>query len=204
MKKQAIALLLSSAMVLPIAAVASADSSQTDVKPTVTSAVETAPVAADEPIVINLGPHGNDEFLALNPSSPVEWKDASRFLSSGVISPLGTDGQNINWDFYDVSDKIWSTALPVHRSGSITLKLVQTTGTSTPASINYQFSTKDYTIQSDVVQVNGNVSSPATTITITNVPQGTASKPLYLLIGNHTYNSSGNKVNVQGNGYTIG
>ncbi|MEJ9165210.1 hypothetical protein, partial [Paenibacillus graminis] len=159
MKKQAIALLLSSAMVLPIAAVASADSSQTDVKPTVTSAVETAPVAADEPIVINLGPHGNDEFLALNPSSPVEWKDASRFLSSGVISPLGTDGQNINWDFYDVSDKIWSTALPVHRSGSITLKLVQTTGTSTPASINYQFSTKDYTIQSDVVQVNGNVSS---------------------------------------------
>ncbi|WP_307591182.1 hypothetical protein [Paenibacillus wynnii] len=168
-----------------------------------TATVETAPDVSDEPIVINLGKHGNDEYIPLNPMSAVEWKDASSFLNSGVITPMSTDGQNIDWNFFDVNDRVWSTALPIHRYGSITIKLVQTSGTSTPASINYQFSTKDYTIQSDVVQVNGNVSSPATTITITHVPQGTAAKPLYLLIGNHTYNSSGTKINVSGNGYTI-
>ncbi|OME28893.1 hypothetical protein BSK63_23570 [Paenibacillus odorifer] len=186
-------------MVLPFTAVASADSNQTDVNTTVISAV-----AEDEPIVINLGKHGKDEFLALNPLPPVEWKDASGFLYSGLIAPRSTDGQNIDWNFSDVNDKVWTSALPIHRSGSITIKLVQTTGTSTKATVNYQFITDDYTIKSDVVQVVGNISSPATTITITNVPKGTALKPLKLLIGNHSYNASNIKVNVQGNGYTIG
>jgi hypothetical protein len=199
MKKQALALALSATMVLPFAAVASADSSQTDVNTTANSAVaENAPVVEDEFIVINLGKHGNDEFLALNPLPPVEWKDASGFLYSGLIAPRSTDGQNIDWNFFDVSDKVWTSALPIHRSGSITIKVVQNTGTPTLADINYQFSTRDYTKQSDVSKVVGNITSPAATITITNVPKGTASNPLFLLIGNHT------GVKVSGNGYTIG
>lgn len=204
MKKKAIAMLLSSAMVLPVASVTSANTSVTvDVTPT-TTVVEAAPVVQDELVITDLGKIDPKSYLEINPLSPVEWKDASRFLNIGVITPMATDGQNLNWDFYDVESLVWSTQLPAHRSGSINIKLVQNSGSSSaPATITYQFVSKDYSTYSSAVRVVGNISSPATSITIQNVPSGNP-KPMFLLIKNSTRNSSDQSVKVRGNGYTTG
>lgn len=107
-------------MVLPIASVASANNSLIDESTTTV----TAPIGENEPVIIDLGLTGNDDLFALNPLlAPVKWKDSSSFLNSSIITPMSTDGQNLNWDFYDVSSLVWSTALPNHRYGSISAKL---------------------------------------------------------------------------------
>ncbi|MET3212220.1 UNVERIFIED_CONTAM: hypothetical protein ABIC26_005242 [Paenibacillus sp. PvR008] len=184
MKKQIAALLMSTSLVLPIGAVASADSSSIDNSSAAVSS------SNSEVQVINLGVTGNDAYLASNP--PV-LTDKS---NDHIITPLATDGQNISYDFYRVSDRIWaSSPLPTYRSGKISLTLVQDTGISSkPAVVNYQFLTKDYNKKSEVIQVNGNVNNQ--TITFYDVPQGTASNPVYLLIGNHS------GYEISGNGYT--
>ncbi|MGG1672986.1 hypothetical protein ACIFOE_20565 [Paenibacillus sp. NRS-1783] len=191
MKKKIAALLMSTSLVLPIAAVASADSSSIESASTAVSS------SNSDVQVINLGTTGNDAYLASNP--PV----LSDKSNDHIVTPLATDGQNISYSFRKVTDKLWSSSpLPTHRSGKITLTIVQDSGISSmPAVVNYQFLTKDYQKKSEVIQVNGNVNSK--TITFYDVPQGTANNPVYLLIGNHSGNDgSGYPIQISGNGYT--
>ncbi|TKH41894.1 hypothetical protein C1I60_21535 [Paenibacillus terrae] len=186
MKKQIAALLMSTSLVLPIAAVASADSSSIESASTAVSS------SNSDVQVINLGTTGNDAYLASNP--PI-LTDNSK---NSIITPMDTDGQNISYRFGNVSSQVWSSSpLPTHRSGKITLNVVQDTGSwGTPAVVNYQFLTKDFKKKSEVIQVNGNITGDATTITFYDVPQGTSSNPVYLFITNQT------KLSISGNGYT--
>jgi hypothetical protein len=79
----------------------------------------------------------------------------------------------------------------------VPLTLVQTTDSSgIPAQVTYQFSNKSGTKKSSVIQVVGNLTSKSTTITFTDVPQGTASDPIYLIIVNKV------SLPIRGNGYT--
>jgi ABC-type uncharacterized transport system permease subunit len=188
MKKQIAALLMSTSLVLPIAAVASADSSSIDNSSTAVSS------SNSEVQVINLGTSGNDAYLASDP--PVLTDNSKK----SIITPMDTDGQNISYSFRDVSNQVWSSSpLPIHRSGKISVTLVQDTySSSKPARVNYQFITKDFKNKSDIIQVYGNIKDgDDTTITFYNVPKGTASNPVYLLIGNHS-----DAEYISGNGYT--
>ncbi|AJW69190.1 hypothetical protein GMA19_01535 [Paenibacillus polymyxa E681] len=187
MKRQIATLLMSTSLVLSLASVASAESSSID---------NTSSAASSEVQVINLGTTGNDAYLS---SSPQIITDDS----NSVITPMSTDGQNISYSFKKLSDQIFSSSpLPVHRYGNISLTVVQDSGISSiPADVNYQFLTKDYKKKSSVVKVYGNVNGK--TITFSDVPQGTASNPVYLLIGNHTgTDGDGYQIQISGNGYT--
>lgn len=140
-----------------------------------------------------MGPDANDEYFA---SSTTSLTDKS---SQSIIRPMDTDGQNISYSFGPVKYDIWSKdPLPAHRSGKISLTLVQNTGPASkvPATATYQFSTKDGSLKSDVMTVYGNANN--TTITFNNVPKGTSSKPVYLVIVNKTDDFR----EIWGNGYT--
>ncbi|MEC4565300.1 hypothetical protein L8C07_05035 [Paenibacillus sp. CMAA1739] len=182
MKRQIATLLMSTSLVLSLASVASADSSSID---------NTSSADSSEVQVINLGTTGNDAYL---PSTPETITDNT----NSVITPMSTDGQNISYSFRGVDDHIWSSSpLPIHRSGKISLTLVQESIRSEPAIVNYQFMTKDYKNKSEVIQVNGNIKGgDERTITFYDVPKGTADNPVYLYIGNHT------GYPISGNGYT--
>ncbi|MBE0343828.1 hypothetical protein E4V51_27490 [Paenibacillus sp. 28ISP30-2] len=155
MKKQIAALLMSTSLVLPIGAVASADSSSIDNSSAAVSS------SNSEVQVINLGTSGNDAYLASNPPLLTDNSNNS------IITPMSTDGQNMSYSFSNVSSLVWSRSpLPTHRYGKISLKVVQDTGSrSTPAVANYQFLTKDYKNKSEVIQVNGNVTDRSDEIT---------------------------------------
>ncbi|MFB5674972.1 hypothetical protein ACE3NQ_18260 [Paenibacillus terreus] len=189
MKKQIAALLMSTSLVLPMAAVASAESSSSD------DVLINATNSDSEVSITNLGPSGNDAYFASNPSV---FTDKS---NDSIIKPMDTDGQNMSYKFSGVRSNIHSKdPLPVHRYGKISLTLVQTTGPASrvPAAATYQFATLDGSLKSDAILVDGEVTSPAKTITFSNVPKGTASKPVYLFIVNKT--SDGREIS--GNGYT--
>lgn len=190
MKKALTAFALTSALVLPSASFASAESvpqpvsnSQSEVK------------------VTNLGQSANDALFASQFPGVINNND------SNVIRPMSTDGQNLYYEFKQVSDNIWTDSnLPIHRSGTIKLTLVQSTGSwQHDATVTYQFATKDGSKKSSVIQVVGNIDSKNTTITFTDVPKGTASNPVFLVIVNKTpKNSAGNTMQIRGNGYTTG
>ncbi|MGP0577871.1 hypothetical protein ACTP13_12780 [Paenibacillus peoriae] len=186
MKRQIATLLMSTSLVLSLASVASADSSSID---------NTSSAASSEVQVINLGTTGNDAYLTSNPQVIT--------ADNSVITPMDTNGQNISYSFRNVSDQIFSSSpLPVHRYGNISLTVVQDSGISSiPAEVNYQFLTKDYKKKSSVIKVYGNVNGK--TLNFSDVPQGTASNPVYLLIGNHTgTDGDGYQIKISGNGYT--
>lgn len=188
MKKQIAALLMSTSLVLPMTAVASANSSPAE-------DVSVTEISSDTEVTItNLGPSASDAFFASNPSTFTD------NYSSPIISPMDTDGQNISYEFDDVSYYVWSKdPLPTHRYGKIKLTVVQTTNIKdTSAVVEYQFTTKDGKKKSEAIQVVGNLTKKSQTITFYDVPQGTKDNPVYLLITNRTDGD----VLVDGNGYT--
>ncbi|MCZ1265401.1 hypothetical protein DC345_30230 [Paenibacillus taichungensis] len=192
MKKALAAFALTSALVIPSASFASAE-----------TVIQPVSSNQSEVTITNLGQSANDSLFASQSQAAVINKGSD----TSVITPMSTDGQNIYYEFKDVSSNIWSdSSLPLHRSGSISLTLVQSTGSwLNPATVSYQFATKDGSKKSSVLQVVGNVDSKNTTLNFSDVPKGTASNPVFLIIVNKTpKNSAGNTMQIYGNGYTTG
>lgn len=185
MKKALTAFALTSALVIPSASFASAE---TVIQPVSSNQSEVQ--------ITNLGQNANDAFFASQ--SPKEV--INRGGDTSVISPMSTDGERLYYSFSGLTNYVWTDSnLPIHRSGAISITLVQTSGNSSyPAGVEYQFATKDGSKKSSVVRVVGNITDTNTTINFSDVPKGTASNPVFLLISK----VSAGSVSIRGNGTT--
>ena len=180
MKKKVVSLLMSSVLMLSVGAVASADSS-----PATT-------VDSQSGVTITyLPPSSTDSYFA---------SLAKEVNNGDIISPMSTDGRNLQYDFYSVTSNVWSSSnLPLSTYGVVPMHLVQTTGNSkNQADVSYQWCSKDFTVKSSAIRISNNISNPNLKVTFYDVPQGTTSKPMYLYIINH---STGG-YSISGNGYT--
>ncbi|GLI04416.1 hypothetical protein YDYSG_04460 [Paenibacillus tyrfis] len=151
----------------------------------------TAATTTESVTITDLGPNANDALFASIASQSNNQNDM-------IIKPLATDGRNISYSFAQVSTFVKTDALPTSTYGTVPLKLVQyTPSKSSVASFTYQFSNISGTKKTTVQQVTADIESPAETLTFYNVPEGTASDPIYLFIvqkGTDNFNF--------GNGYT--
>ncbi|WP_411347921.1 hypothetical protein [Paenibacillus sp. WLX2291] len=181
MKKTTMVLILSTSMLLSGASLASAQST--------TDSTDQATNSASNPIV-------------LTPVSPSDFNGSinSGNVKGSVMSPLDTDGQNISYSFGHFTDYVRSSSpLPAHRYGTIRLQIAQTTNTDkNPANLTYVFQSTDAKLKSSNYVVSGNKNGDI--ITFTNVPKGTADKPIYLYIYNTNTSST---VRLSGNGHTL-
>lgn len=179
MKKPTLALILSASLLLPGASLASAQST--------TDSNDQATNSASNPIV-------------LTPVSPSEFKGSinSGDRNGSGISILDTDGQNISYSFGNFRDFVRSSSpLPAHRYGTIRIQIAQSNFPSnTPPDLTYVFQSRDGKLQSSKYRISGERNGDI--ITLSNVPKGTADKPIYLFIYNENGSSS-----LIGNGHTL-
>ncbi|MGF6357073.1 hypothetical protein ABIE27_005012 [Paenibacillus sp. 4624] len=185
MKKALVAFTLTAALVIPSASFASAE-----------SIVQPVTSSQSEVQITNLGQNANDAFFASQSSKEVIHRGGDNY----VISPMSTDGERLYYSFSGLTNYVWTDSnLPIHRSGAISITLVQTSGNSDQlAGVEYQFATKDGTKKSSVIRVVGNITDTNTTINFSDVPAGTSKKPVYLLIKK----VSPGKDSIRGNGTT--
>jgi len=194
MKKQLFALAMSTALIVPTTTSVFAETA-----PVANESNSEATIDSSNVVITTLPPEAGKILPSTNESGFQFSK------SAGTFTPQSTDGQNLFFDYGPVSNQVRSTALPAHRSGQISLKLVQTTlDNSNQAYVQYQFANQSGSKKSSVIAVSGNISSPARNITFTNVPKGTASDPIYLYITNAIpKNSGGYRPSITGNGQTL-
>ncbi|OAB46530.1 hypothetical protein [Paenibacillus antarcticus] len=192
MKKQIVSLLMSSVLVLSIAGVASADGGNL----TSPLANSTSATTSHSSIAIDLGPNANDDLFA---SGAI-----SNYINSQKnhtnVSQRATDGRNMSYTYNNLYNFITTDFLPLQTYGNVPLQVVQTSDSTTyKANVTYQFANESGTKRSTVFQIPGNITETAQLMSFTNVPQGTASDPIYLIIVNKTANA----LKIRGNGHTL-
>jgi hypothetical protein len=155
------------------------------------SAADTTTTATTTPGSVTVTDLGKNAIFSSNASQ-------AKDQDSIIIRPMATDGRNISYDFAHVSNFVKTDALPTSTYGSVPLKIVQwTPSSSTIAAFEYQFSNASGTKTSTAKEVVGDIQTSSYTLYFTDVPQGTASDPIYLYI-----RQAGTDNNNYGNGYT--
>lgn len=105
---------------------------------------------------------------------------------TNLVTPYSSDGVNIYIKYTEVDGFIRSSALPLKTYGTVPLTFIQNCLANQTAEVSYHFANASGTKKSSVFQVKGNYTSTAGFHTFTDVPQGTASDPIYLYVINKT------------------